>query len=119
MAWADASVVRIRGNNAGQALLEVRGQGRQTSAYLPLVAADLGGDRSQSPEFLNALADQIERWAPQRAAVVKQLRRRLITWPPAAASGSRRWRAPTSSEPADPEARYPSGGETTRQGVEQ
>ena len=74
VAWADASVVRIRDNNAGQALLEVRGRGRRTSAYLPLVAVDLGGDRSQSPEFLRVLADQVERWSPERGAVVKLLR---------------------------------------------
>jgi hypothetical protein len=74
VAWASASRVRIRNNNAGQALLEVRGEGRRTSTYLPLVAVDLGGDRSQPPEFLRTLADQIERWAPERAAVVKQLR---------------------------------------------
>jgi hypothetical protein len=67
-------VVRIRNNNAGQALLEVRGEGRRTSTYLPLVAVDLGGDRSQPPEFLGILADQIERWAPERGAVVKLLR---------------------------------------------
>ena len=74
VAWADASQVRIRSNNLGQALLEVRGAARRTSTYLPLVAIDLGGDRSQSPEFLSALADQIERWAPHRVGVVKQLR---------------------------------------------
>lgn len=74
VAWADASQVRIRNNNAGQAVLEVRGAGRGTSTYLPLVAVDIGGDRSQSPEFLSALADQIERWAPHREGVVKQLR---------------------------------------------
>ena len=74
VAWADASVIRVQGNNGGQALLEVRGQGRRTSTYLPLVAVDLGGDRSQPPEFLRLLADQIERWAPHREAVVKQLR---------------------------------------------
>jgi hypothetical protein len=74
VAWAGASRVGIRNNNAGQALLEVRGEGRHTSTYLPLVAVDLGGDRSQPPEVLRMLADQIERWAPERGAVVKQLR---------------------------------------------
>ena len=52
----------------------MRGEGRRTSTYLPLVAVDLGGDRSQPPEFLRVLADQIERWAPERGAVVKLLR---------------------------------------------
>jgi hypothetical protein len=74
VAWAGASRVRIRNNNAGQALLELRGEGRRTSTYLPLVAVDLGGDRSQSPEFLRTLAAQIELWAPERGAVVRQLR---------------------------------------------
>ena len=74
VAWADASVVRARSNNAGQLLLEVRGAGRRTSTYVPLVAVDAGGDRSQPSGFLRVLADQIETWAPQRAAVVKQLR---------------------------------------------
>jgi hypothetical protein len=74
VAWAGASRVRIRNNNAGQALLEVRGGGRRTSTYLPLVAVDLGGDRSQPPEFLRMLADQIEHWAPERGAVVRLLR---------------------------------------------
>ena len=55
-------------------MLEVRGAGRRTSTYVPLAAVDLGGDRSQSPEFLRILADQIEAWAPQRGAVVKGLR---------------------------------------------
>jgi hypothetical protein len=70
---ADAPELRIR-RSAGQALLQVRGKGRRTSSHLALVAVDMGGDRSQPPEVLRALADQIERWAPQRAGVVKQLR---------------------------------------------
>jgi hypothetical protein len=72
--WAEAGVVRIRSNNAGQALLEVRSTGHGTSIHLPLVAVDLGGDRSQSPEFLRTLADQIETWGPERGAVVRSLR---------------------------------------------
>ena len=73
-AWVDASVVRVRSNRGGQALLEVRASGRRTSTYIPLVAVDLGGDRSQSPEFLGVLADQIEHWSPQRVALVNALR---------------------------------------------
>ena len=72
--WVDASRVRVRSNHGGQALLEVRAAGRRTSTYIPLVAIDLGGDRSQSPEFLGVLADQIERWSPQRVALVRSLR---------------------------------------------
>ncbi len=74
VAWADASELRVRSNGAGQALLQVRGAGRRTSTHLALVAVDMGGDRSLSPEFLRTLADQIERWAPERGAVVKLLR---------------------------------------------
>jgi hypothetical protein len=74
VAWADASELRVRSNGAGQALLQVRGAGRRTSTHLALVAVDMGGDRSLSPDFLRTLADQIERWAPQRGAVVRQLR---------------------------------------------
>jgi hypothetical protein len=73
VAWSDASELRVR-SSGGQAMLEVRGAGRRTSAYLPLVAVDLGGDRSLPPEFLRTLADQVERWAPHRSAVIKQLR---------------------------------------------
>jgi hypothetical protein len=72
-AWAEADELRVR-SAGGQALLQVRGSGRRSSAYVPLVAVDLGGDRSQSPEFLRTLADQVERWAPERGAVVKLLR---------------------------------------------
>jgi hypothetical protein len=73
VAWADASEVRVR-SNGGQALLEVRSKGRRTSAYVALVAVDVGGDRSLPPDFLQTLADEIERWAPERGAVVKLLR---------------------------------------------
>ena len=73
-AWADAEVVRFTDNRVGQLMLEVRGAGRRTSTYVPLVAVDMGGDRSQSPQFLRLLADQIETWAPQRGTVAKKLR---------------------------------------------
>ena len=70
--WAEVRAVQVKSNNGGQALLQVQGSGG--SAWIPLVAVDLGGDRSQPPEFLELLADEIERWAPERGAVVKQLR---------------------------------------------
>ncbi len=70
--WAEARAVQVRSNNAGQALLQVQGGGG--SAWIPLVAVDLGGDRTQQPQFLELLADEVERWAPTRGAVVKQLR---------------------------------------------
>jgi hypothetical protein len=73
VAWADASEIRVR-SNGGQALLQVRAAGRRTSTHLALVAVDLGGDRTLPPGFLSTLADQIEKWAPHRAAVVKLLR---------------------------------------------
>lgn len=72
--WAGAQRVQVGSNRGGQALLEVRGVGRRTSVYLPLVAVDPGGDRSQQPDFLRLLADQVETWAPQRRAVVAALR---------------------------------------------
>jgi len=74
VAWADAERVRLSSNRGGQLLLEVRGADRRTSIYLPLVAVDLGGDRSQAPELLRLLADQVETWAPTRSAVVSALR---------------------------------------------
>ena len=74
VAWADAERVRLTNNRGGQLLLEVRGADRRTSIYLPLVAVDLGGDRSQAPELLRLLADQVETWAPTRSAVVSALR---------------------------------------------
>lgn len=73
-AWATAERVRITDNRGGQALLEVRGAGDRTSVYLPLVAVDLGGDRSQEPGFLRVLAEQLETWAPQRKAIATALR---------------------------------------------
>jgi hypothetical protein len=72
--WADAEVLRVRSNNAGTAALEVRGRGDRTSVYIGLVAVNVGGERSQRPEFLRALADQLERWAPDRGALARSLR---------------------------------------------
>lgn len=74
VAWADAEKVAFTDNRAGQLLLEVRGAGRRTSLFVPLLAVDLGGDRSQDPVFLRVLAEQVETWAPQRTPVVEQLR---------------------------------------------
>ena len=73
-AWAGADRVRVISTRGGQALLEVRGSGGRTSLHLPLVAVDLGGDRSQDPALLRVLADQVETWAPERRAVVDRLR---------------------------------------------
>ena len=71
--WAEADVLRIRSNHAGQALLEVRATGDRTALHVPLVAVDVGGDRSQPAEFLRVLAAQIERWAPRHQAVIGAL----------------------------------------------
>ena len=74
MAWADASEAPGHGTAAARRCSRSAARGGVRRRTSPLVAVDLGGDRSQSPEFLHALADQIERWAPQRGAVVKLLR---------------------------------------------
>ena len=73
VAWRDADRVQVASNRAGQALLEVGGSGARTSIHLPLVAVDVGGDRTQDPAFLRTLAAEIDRWAPQRSAVVRSL----------------------------------------------
>lgn len=73
VSWAEADVLRIRSNHAGQALLEIRATGERTALHVPLVAVDVGGDRSQPAEFLRVLAAQIERWAPRHQAVVRAL----------------------------------------------
>jgi hypothetical protein len=57
-----------------------------------LVAVDHGGDRCQPPELLRALADQIERWAPHRGAVVKLLRARADH----VAAGGPVWQSPVA-----------------------
>lgn len=57
--WRTAQVQLVP-NRGGQLMLAVRREtGRAT--YLPLVAADLGGPRSQTPGFLRLLADEVER----------------------------------------------------------
>lgn len=61
-------------NRAGQVHLEVSGAGRSGVLFLPLVAVDVGGDRSRAPEFLRLLADQVESWSPQRSGIVRELR---------------------------------------------
>ena len=68
--WRDAEV-RLVPTRAGQLMLAVRRTGGRAS-YLPMVAADLGGPRSQSPAFLRLLADEVERGG--HAGVARQLR---------------------------------------------
>ena len=57
--WRDAEV-RLVPNRGGQLVLAVRRPGGRAS-YLPMLAADLGGPRSQSPAFLRLLAGEVER----------------------------------------------------------
>ena len=56
--WHDAEV-RLVPNRAGQLVLAVRRPGGRPS-YLPILAADSGGPRCQSPGFLRLLADEVE-----------------------------------------------------------
>ncbi|WP_110181161.1 hypothetical protein [Nocardioides solisilvae] len=58
--WAGAEVATLH-NGGGAVQLRVRPPGR-AATYLPLAAADLGGERSQDPGFLRLLADEVERW---------------------------------------------------------
>ena len=44
-------------------------------SHIPIAADDLGGTRAQSPEFVTFLADQVERWAPGKRSVVRELRK--------------------------------------------
>jgi hypothetical protein len=59
----------------GQRLLSVG------PAHIPLAADDMGGERSQSPEFLELLAGQVEQWAPDKVSVVRELRARAAGRP--------------------------------------
>ena len=52
----------------GQRLLSVG------PATIPLAADDMGGRRSQSPEFLELLAAQLEQWAPEKEKIARELR---------------------------------------------
>lgn len=58
--WNGAEVATVH-NRGRVVLLRVRTPGTW-AAYLPLVAADLGGERSQDPGFLRLLADEVQRW---------------------------------------------------------
>jgi hypothetical protein len=51
-------------------------------AHIPLAADDMGGKRSQPPELLTLLADQVERWAPEKVSVAQQLRALAAGRPP-------------------------------------
>ena len=59
VAWREAEA-RLVPNRGGPLLLAVRRPGGRAT-HLPLLAADLGGARSQSPVFLRLLADEVER----------------------------------------------------------
>jgi hypothetical protein len=61
--WAEATTVRFRSNHFGAVVLQVRGR---RSIFVPVVADDMRGPRSQPPALLRLLADEIRRWAPAR-----------------------------------------------------
>lgn len=58
--WSGAEVATLH-NRGGVVLLQVRGPAG-VATYLPLAAADLGGERSQEPGLLWLLAGEMERW---------------------------------------------------------
>lgn len=62
--WQQAT---LQTTYTGQRLLSVG------PAHIPIAADDAGGARSQSPEFLELLAGQVEQWAPEKQAVVREL----------------------------------------------
>ena len=60
---------RLQTTYTGQRLLSVG------PAHIPVAADDMGGARSQSPEFLELLAGQVEQWAPEKVGVARELRK--------------------------------------------
>lgn len=71
---ATASSVKLVNNRAGTLALGVSGAGDRTT-YLPVLTLTDYVERSQSPDFLRFLADQLGRWAPATTTgVVTRLR---------------------------------------------
>lgn len=60
---------RLQTTATGQRMLSVG------PAHIPVAADDMGGARSQAPEFLELLAGQVEQWAPEKVGVARELRR--------------------------------------------
>lgn len=75
VALGEADKVELADNRGGALLLRVRRRGARRPVYLPVLLLTDHVRRSQSPDVLEALAEQVETWAPQRRAVAGQLRR--------------------------------------------
>lgn len=71
----EADKLELANNRGGALLLRVRQRGRRGSVYLPVLLLTDYVRRSQSPAVLEALAEQLETWAPRRRPVAGQLRR--------------------------------------------
>lgn len=71
VAWAEASIIDLEPTWGGQVHLRVKG--RAGTIRTTLAAVDPGGDRCMDPGQLRLLADEIARWAPDRARVVATL----------------------------------------------
>jgi hypothetical protein len=69
--WASATTIALVPNRAGVLLLGIR---RRRWTYLPVLALTDYVQRSQPPELLYLLADQIDRFAPTAHPVALQLR---------------------------------------------
>lgn len=72
VAWAQATTVDLERNRAGQ--LALRARGERGTVRVTLLADDLGGERSADPDLLRVLADEIDRWTPERQRLTARLR---------------------------------------------
>ncbi len=72
VAWVQATTVDLERNRAGQ--LALRARGERGTVRITLLADDLGGERSARPDLLRVLADEIDRWAPERQRLTSRLR---------------------------------------------
>ena len=72
VAWAEATALDLERNRAGQLALRARGQ--RGTVRITLLADDVGGERSAGPDLLRLLADEIDRWAPERQRLTARLR---------------------------------------------
>ena len=75
VAWSEAARLELVNNRGGGLLLVVGERGSRRSLHLPILVLTDYVKRSPSPQTLQALAEDIERWAPGRATVTTQLRR--------------------------------------------
>lgn len=72
VAWAEASVVDLERNRAGQLALRARGGGG--TVRVTVLAMDMGGERSADAHLLRFLAGELDRWAPGRQRLTARLR---------------------------------------------